>query len=271
MLLCAVFDLPARSKALNMKQFNGEYGCLYCYDKGKIYNRARIYRPDVAHNLRTNKEFEDLAKKAERTGQAQYGIKGKAMLADIIELPQCIPPDYMHSILEGIFKQLMKYWFDSKFHSHPFSLRKFMNKINDLLLKIKSIKEIQRQPRPLDMMSFYKASEYRAWLLFYAFPIVAQFLPPEYSHHLSLLVSSLHILLSDHININDLDTAHRMLCAFYQSGGDLYSPSIYTANMHLLQHTVPLVRLWGPLWCYSMFGFENFNGVLGATFHGSRE
>uniref|UniRef100_A0A1X7UL09 Uncharacterized protein n=1 Tax=Amphimedon queenslandica TaxID=400682 RepID=A0A1X7UL09_AMPQE len=177
-----------------MKQFNGQYGCLYCYDEGEIYNRACIYCPDMAHNLRTNKVFEDLAKKADRAGQAQYGIKGKAMLADTIELPQCIPPDYMHSILEGIFKQLMKYWFDSKFHSHPFILRKFMNKINALLLKIKSIKEIQRQPRPLDLISFYKASEYRAWL-FYAFPIVAQFLPPEYSHHLSLLVSSLHFFL----------------------------------------------------------------------------
>uniref|UniRef100_A0A1X7UBC5 Uncharacterized protein n=1 Tax=Amphimedon queenslandica TaxID=400682 RepID=A0A1X7UBC5_AMPQE len=124
MLLFAVFYLPAKSKALNMKQFNEEYGCLYCYDKGEIYNCAYGYHQDMAHNLRSNKGFEDLAKKANRTGQVQYGIKSKAMPADTIELPQCLLIDYMHSILEGISKQLMKLWFDSKFHRHNFSLRK---------------------------------------------------------------------------------------------------------------------------------------------------
>lgn len=144
-----------------------------------------------------------------------------------------------------------------------------MGQINSLLLKIKAINEIQHQPRSLDAISFYKASEYRAWLLFYAFPIVSQFLPPDYVQHLSLLISSMHILLSDCVKVQELDIAHRMLSTFYQAGGDLYSPVIYTANMHLLQHTVPLVKLWGPLWCYSMFGFENLNGVLGTTFHGT--
>lgn len=62
-----------------------------------------------------------------------------------------------------------------------------------------------------------------------------------------------------------------MLSNFYQAAGDLYSQSIYTANMHSLDHTVPLVRLWGPLWVYSMFGFENLNGYFGNTFHGTRK
>ena len=31
-----------------------------------------------------------------------------------------------------------------------------------------------------------------------------------------------------------------------------------------------MVKVWGPLWCYSMFGFENINGYLGRTYHGTR-
>ena len=41
--------------------------------------------------------------------------------------------------------------------------------------------------------------------------------------------------------------------------------------MHSLAHTVPLVKLWGPLWAYSMFGFENLNGYFESTFHGTHK
>ena len=106
-------------------------------------------------------------------------------------------------------------------------------------------------------------------MLYYAIPILSIVLPPEYVHHLSLLVTSLHLLLSDSLSISDLDMVHNMLSTFYKMAGELYSPNIYTANTHSLQHLVPLVRLWGPLWCYSMFGFENLNGYLGSMFHGT--
>ena len=108
-------------------------------------------------------------------------------------------------------------------------------------------------------------------MLFHSIPVLSLFLPPDYVQHLSLLVSSMHILLSDNLKIDDLDKVHSMLSTFYQTAGDLYSLSIYTANTHSLQHLVPFVRLWGPLWIYSMFSFENLNGYLGSMFHGTRK
>ena len=102
-LLAAVFDLPARSAATNTKQFNGEYGCFYCLDKGEIYNRARIYPPTDTHVLRTDEDMRRWALEADKTGQVQFGVKGTSILASHLEYPQCIPVDYMHSILEGVF------------------------------------------------------------------------------------------------------------------------------------------------------------------------
>ncbi len=32
-----------------------------------------------------------------------------------------------------------------------------------------------------------------------------------------------------------------------------------------------LVRLWGPLWTHSLFGFENKNGHLKHLFHGKSQ
>ena len=165
----------------------------------------------------------------------------------------------------------MKLWFSSAYHSAPYSLRKHTSNINKLLLKIKPPNEVLRRPRSVDNMSFYKASEYRAWLLFYSLPILSNFLPTEYTHHLSLLVSATHILLSDNIKTDDLELVNQMLLTFYQSAGDLYSINVYTSNMHSLVHLVSLMKLWGPLWAYSMFGFENINGYLGTTFHGTKK
>ena len=181
------------------------------------------------------------------------------------------PSNYMHSILEGVFKQLMKLWFGPSSHSKPYSLRKSARIIEKNLFKVKPPSEIQHPPRSIEQMSFYKASEYRAWILFYGLPILSNFLPSEYSHHLSLLVSAVHILLSEKIMIADLDIAYKMLSTFYQTAGDLYSFSIYTANMHSLEHLVSVVHLWGPIWAYSMFGFQNLYGYFGSTYHGTKK
>ena len=35
MLLCGTCDLPAKVIVLNMKQYNGEYGCSHCFQSGK--------------------------------------------------------------------------------------------------------------------------------------------------------------------------------------------------------------------------------------------
>ena len=36
-------------------------------------------------------------------------------------------------------------------------------------------------------------------------------------------------------------------------------------------HLSSFVRMWGPLWVYSCFGFKNMNGHLKKMFHGTRQ
>lgn len=50
----------------------------------------------------------------------------------------------------------------------------------------------------------------------------------------------------------------------------LYPQSMCSANVHSLIHLCGFVRLWGPLWCYSTFGFENMNGYMKKHCHGTR-
>ncbi len=270
-VLMGVFDLPAKASATNTKQYNREYGCFYCLDKGHICNQARTYPPTDSHTLRTTEQMKAWALKANELNSPQYGVKGTSVLGEYIDFPQCVPIDYMHSILEGVFKQLMKFWFNSSFHSEPCSLRKYLSKINKIVATIQPPIEIQRLPRSLNHIQFFKASEFRAWILFLRYQYFPCFFLPSTQIICFSLYHSMHVLLSDNIKVSELDNVHQMLLSFYQAAGELYSPNAFTINMHSLVHTVPIVKLWGPLWGYSMFGFENLNGYLGTTFHGTRK
>ena len=43
LLMCSV-DLIARAPILNMKQFNGKYGCCYCEDEGQPLPTTHLHR-----------------------------------------------------------------------------------------------------------------------------------------------------------------------------------------------------------------------------------
>ena len=75
-------------------------------------------------------------------------------------------------------------------------------------------------------------------------------------------------MLCDSITQAQIDAAEEMLTDFYYLMPELYGESSCTHNCHLLSHLAKYVRLWGPLWPYSAFGFENKNGCLKHIFHG---
>ena len=43
--MLGIFDLPGKAAALDMKQFNGEYGCSVCLNPGVHQNGAHVYLP----------------------------------------------------------------------------------------------------------------------------------------------------------------------------------------------------------------------------------
>ena len=61
-----------------------------------------------------------------------------------------------------------------------------------------------------------------------------------------------------------------MLFRFYELIPSLYPSTLCTMNCHTLIHLCESVERWGPLWCYSTFGFENLNGYIKRHCHGTR-
>ena len=59
MLLQLSVDLPARAMVTNTKQFNGKYGCLYCYNPGTTDSSNPLHRfwPHVSTECRTTASY----------------------------------------------------------------------------------------------------------------------------------------------------------------------------------------------------------------------
>ena len=92
----------------------------------------------------------------------------------------------------------------------------------------------RRDPRSIyTAAGYWKANEYRVWLLFYSLPILVQFLPPDYSNHFALLVTAMHTLLGSNILTEDVDAAHEMLELFYNLMPQLYPEKIMSPNLHM--------------------------------------
>jgi len=270
-LLLGVFDLPAKAAAVNMMQYNGKYGCLYCLDEGVHVSHRRIYLPSERHKPRHMSDVLKCAEEAIQSHSAVFGVKGHSVLSSSINIVTSVPIDYMHAILEGITKSLLASWFDSKNHKFRFYLGRQINDMNRSLLRIKPPHEFRRTPRPIETAKFWKACEYRAWLLFYSVPVlVSANFPPDYLNHYCLLVSAMHILLNDCISNSQLEMANLMLVRFYELMPALYPDTMCTLNIHSVIHLCDCVRRWGPLWCYSTFGFENLNGYIKKHCHGTR-
>lgn len=102
------------------KQFNGEYGCSVCLHPGRrLPNNARVYLPGTQYPERTHAEVVAFGRQAESTNSCIQGILGVSPFSSTLDMVASIPIDYMHNVLEGVTKWLMRAWFDSKFHGKP--------------------------------------------------------------------------------------------------------------------------------------------------------
>ncbi|XP_062509535.1 uncharacterized protein LOC134185694 [Corticium candelabrum] len=79
-------------------------------------------------------------------GCTVYGVKGKAVLSDLLQIPEDVPVDYMHAILEGVVPQLLQLWFSSENHSKDYYLGRHKREISRMLVKIGVPHDFKRKP-----------------------------------------------------------------------------------------------------------------------------
>ena len=273
MLLCGTCDLPAKAMVYNMIQFNGKYGCTYCKQSGEhlwtsTTGGVHVY-PYISTNPtgppRTNIETEKHSHEAILVHKPVVGVKGPSWLSTIpnYDLLRSNVIDYMHCVLLGVTKMLLKLWFDSEYSKELWYCGGHIQEVDTKFLQIKPPSVITRVPRSIQHHRHYwKASEYCTWLLFYSIPVMLNILLNQYLAHHMLLVESLFILLQHSISPAMIEKAQNMLQHYCFKMEVYYSKRCMTANLHHLLHLPQSVYNNGPLFMYSCFPFEGKNGQL---------
>ena len=269
-ICCCCLDSVARAKFLNIKQFNGDYGCTICLQK--THKQRYLYKDTI--NIRTYDHFKEcnqilnnLPPEKKKLGVSIKGVKGNTIMSKCIffdPMKQC-PPDSMHAIFLGITKLFVKIWFDPSNHDKQFYIQPNQRLlINKKLASLQTYSECGRHPRPITEFKTWKANEYFNWLFLYSkYCLNDSVLNPAHYRHFLKFIEIMESLHSDCITYTELDNAEKNVKDFVKNFQRLYGNDYMVYNVHLLLHIVDAVRKFGPLQNFSLFVYENYNGVLG--------
>jgi hypothetical protein len=274
-LVCC--DSVARPLLQRFKQFNGRFGCSFCLAPGvsmaKGRGNVRVYPIDILINDRCHEQTLEHAVLADQTKSDVFGVKGTSVLSLVpkFDIINGFNPEYMHVVLLGVVRQFANLWLDCSSNGKPYYLGKNCKCLDDLIVRSKPPSEIKRLPRSIsNTRRFWKASEWRSFLLFYSPVYLMNLMPRPFYNHWLLLSFSVYTLLQSKITRENILYAEIALHKFVSQVGSLYGKQFVSYNVHLLTHLAQSVKLWGPLWATSAFLFEDANGKLLRSFHGTK-
>lgn len=268
-------DLPARAELQNFKNVTGFYACPYCKQKGtSVKNSSKgstvRYLKTTNLDLRSHKETLEIAKRVEASGTPIHGIKGQSVMAvfDHVNVIDSFAIDYMHGIALGIFKDLLMIWLGIKRipeHSNLiYKIKSVENRkiFNKRILNLKPHLTFNRKPRSIFEVLNFKASELLYCMFYYVRYALNGLLPTRVIKHFEKLSSGIYTLCQKNIKFSEVREACTMLNDFANEYEEIYGPGAVTMNLHLLKHYFDVISNCGPLWSYSLFGFENSIGQL---------
>ena len=285
-LLCVTCDLPARCLVCNGMQYNGEHGCWKCLQSGLTvpagagYARAFPYQQgDPKGPARDKTNVFQHAKEAtvqQLAGKSRYvvmGVKGPSWLSHLryFDIVRGVAINYMHGVLLGVQKLLLKLWFKDTYVKCAFSIRKWVERVDVRLQNISPTLDVKRLPRTISgHIKYWKASELKSFLLYYGLPTLYGLLPDEYFEHYFCFVRATYLLLQGSIAETHLTMTEQLLDNFCGMFSRLYQLRFETLNLHQLLHLTDDVRDFGPLFTHSCFSFEDKNGFILKLIHGTQ-
>lgn len=181
----------------------------------------------------------------------------------IEELPMDLVRDFpvsdsLHLLHLGIMKKCLLGWisgslgFDTKW-----SATDIKNVSNLLIESSKRMPiEIHRAVRSLEHIRFWKAIEFRTFLLYLGPVILKEVLQTEVYQHFLLLFCAITICSSTKYKIF-LNIADELVSEYLEKYIEIYGIDSITSNVHNLCHMIDDVKVFGPLPSFSCYPFEN--------------
>jgi len=189
-----ICDAPAKSFLLNVKSFNSTVGCNSCNEEG-VYIDHRMTFLGVNSSLRTDYcPLERLP----------------------INIIEAVPLDYMHLVSLGVMKRLLKFWVRGNQSVRiPIDICK---DIDTEMLSLRKYfpKEFARLPRPLNDIEYWKATEFRNFLLFTGPLVFKKRLKNAFYLHFMKLHCAIKILITLDLCLLNNEIAHNLIVEFVE-------------------------------------------------------
>ena len=173
-----------------------------------------------------------------------------------------IPLDYLNLVCLGAMKRLLKkIWMEQ----HPDCFSKQQQRLVDDLIRLCSIqlpKEFNRKGRPLQDICYWKATEFRTFLLYTGIFILRNILPDNKYKHFLYFHVAIRILCNPKSTPGQIRFAGEALVHFVTNFSVLYGDHHIVYTIHSLVHLANDVLIHGPLDSFSCFGFESYLGKV---------
>lgn len=254
-----ICDSPARAFIKGIKAHNAYFGCDRCHVEGDYSHEFhRMYFLETKCTLRSDESF-----------RLREQLEHHLCTSSLEELPvnmiSDFPLDYLHLICVGVTKKMLSIWLGTivteskriKFCSNDITT------ISTHLLNARKTQpvEFNRQPRGLDVFRFWKATEFRTFLLYLGPVVLYNALPYDAYQHFLLLHCAISICIYQR-HLKYLCVAKKMLTDFVSDFGNIYGNSFMSYNIHSLIHLADDCLKFGPLEYFSSFPFESKLGTV---------
>ena len=250
-----MYDTPARCLIKQPKLYSGYQGCDKCSQEG-LYD-GRMTFPEIGHTPRTNESF--------RIREHPQHHIGESPLEDLnIDMCADFPVDYMHCCLLGCMKKMLLLWLKGRLKTRLSNAQKDL--VSKFLVSLRDYisTDFVRRPRTLEDVDYWKATEFRTFLLYTGCIVLKGVLKRKYyNNFLKMCVAIRLLLVPTETNINN---AGHLLNAFVEEFGQLYGPHTL---VHSLTHLVVDVRQHGSLEEFSAFPYENILHSIKTLIRGS--
>ncbi|XP_076080684.1 uncharacterized protein LOC143051667 isoform X1 [Mytilus galloprovincialis] len=249
-LKCIVCDAPAKAMIKGVKLYSGYCGCDRCGQRGVW--KGRMTYPEI-ENLpyRTDLSFRNQTQPEHHRTRSPF--------CDLpIDMIKSFPIDYMHQACLGVMKRLLLLWMRGKKKETKISFG-HIEEISTRLVQLSKFipKKFARKPRGLDEIDYWKATEYRQFLLYTGKLVLKGVLKKElYEHFLSFSVA-MTILVSPVLVENYVEYAKELLVYFVSQAQILYGEEILVYNVHSMVHLADDAKEYGCLDNCAAFSFEN--------------
>lgn len=246
-----VADAPAKAFLLRVKNHNGYFGCNSCEVEGDFIDNKICFLNQCAP-LRTNESFRSKS-------NTEYHKDGFSPLIELpLDITTTVVLDYMHCVCQGVMKRLLEFWVRGKKPMRIIEEKK--NIISLSLLNIRKFvpSEFARLPRSLDDLEYWKATEFREFLLYTGVIVLKSNLKKDMYDHFLLLFASIRILCSNDLCQKHNNLALKLLKTFVQNYSSIYGPQFINYNVHSLIHLPFFANLHGSLDNFSAFKYENY-------------